>query len=199
MLARSSRRIASVAIVAVLLSSDALRAEDKPAPQTRLSVVNVTRVLREFKYANVLGDQLILDAEKGDSKARAAQARIAELKERIGQERDSGRKEELRKELKQLESTVNHDQREYTDRQGAIAAEVYQKIRETVAEIAKERKLDLVLGYPGSRGDNEEMTAASFYRNLGASGAVPLYVASEVDLTGEIVKRLNKRFPARTK
>jgi hypothetical protein len=67
--------------------------------------------------------------------------------------------------------------------------------REVVGELAKERGLDVVEAFPSAATPKEERSPKISQLTLQTPDLIPLYLNPELDLTTEVIARLNERYP----
>ena len=78
-------------------------------------------------------------------------------------------------------------------KEGEQAAEVYHEIQDTIREIAISKGLELVSVYGDTPDAKDRNVAANLARKINTSASIPFYMAPGVDLTEEVLKRLNDK------
>jgi len=177
---------------------EAAKEPESPAP-ARIAFVNIAKVLREFKKANKHGEiinakrQVFIDKikplkEMAEAKAKKLKsADIPDAKERLEKE---GVK--LQREIEDLEREAQQVLGEMTDRS---IVEVYKNIHEVIADLAKERRLDVVECYPDASNPEDAMKPAIAQLKLQTPALIPYYARKELLITDDVIELLNKKFP----
>jgi Skp family chaperone for outer membrane proteins len=206
-------RMSSLVLVAVIvLCASRLWAENKekkPAPRTRIGVLNLTFVIKHYdKYKHYLEEikEIVGPFQERDKKLRAqieklkAQAENSSVVPAKGEEGDEkSRKKELEKKAKEIQRELEDNSAEVKLKVGKRSDEamktLFQDVQEAVARYASDHGLDLVMHYNDAITEADYLSAKNIARKLNLGGLTPLYYGSGIDITTDIVTDLNQRNP----
>jgi Skp family chaperone for outer membrane proteins len=210
---RSFRTLAFVLLVGVgigMISQfawrDQLTAKDAEPPKqarpVKVGLVNVAKVLKEFNYTDQQGlaiakrRQYYVDLVNPKrerimelNKENANQNLSAEARERIHKQRT-----QLNRDIEDLDRKAQKDLAEMSDK---VIVGVFVQIRDMCAEVAKVHKSQIVLAYPDGAGEKDDFKPAISQLKLQTPALTPYFAKQEIDLTDEVIAKLNKKYPAK--
>jgi len=169
-------------------------------PGTRVAVVNINKVLKNYGKAQSLNNA-IRNKVQGYAKMmndrrdemQKAQAELA--KPNITPQM----KEQLEKQVvnlqRQLQDIDNEARKVISKEQGDIAVQIFREIEGVIRAVATSNNFDLVLSYPDATEDNEMYVQDNVVRKLAAQAAMPLYYKPQVDMTAAVIQTLNASYP----
>lgn len=173
-----------------------LAAEPAAKPASRIGLVNIVDVLKDSDATVKRGNEIKVRRQQFLDKVTAIRNEMADLTRKLGEATEMAEKVTVQKQItklqRQMEDIDRDAQTKLQDLSNGVIVDVYREIRDTIAEIAARNDLDLVLMYPGSK----EMSPAVAQLMLQTPAAMPVYSRPEMDLTKEVVLRLNRKFPA---
>ena len=173
-----------------------LAAEPAAKPASRIGLVNIADVLKDSDATVKRGNEIKVRRQQFLDKVTALRNEMADLTRKLGEAAEMAEKVTVQKQItklqRQMEDIDRDAQTKLQDLSNGVIVDVYREIRETIAEIAAQNDLDLVLMYPASK----EMSPAVAQLMLQTPAAMPVYSRPEMDLTKEVVLRLNRKFPA---
>jgi outer membrane protein len=148
-------------------------------PQVRgVAVVDMQKVLSETKQGQAarkkLEDSSKAKQEKLDQKRKKLEADTNKLKNLQG-EKLAQAEEALQKEYMEMQQIYMTMQEELAQQESRVLADIYKNCQTLIDKLAAEKNVDLVL----IRDD-----------------ATVLYVQPNLDITAELVKRYNAKFPS---
>jgi Skp family chaperone for outer membrane proteins len=171
-----------------------------PAPRTRIAVVNLVGVLRNYQKWVDFEHQykgLLADYDKEVSKQKTA---ALQLKSDIERATDDATRTQLQQKLKELDRTVQdwsekykQDVAKYTDN---LTTQVYREIEEAVAAYARSNDIEMVLHYNDAINPTDLSQPYNIQRKLSSAGCMPMYTVPGMDITKYISEMLNSRVRA---
>ncbi len=179
------------------------RPAPKPAPAVRAGFVSLSVLMKNSKRWQKAAATMNLARDKEVLRLKGLQDEITNLTDAMSKadevEKDRLSKEVLkaRRKFEDAERTVRED---LDTRSKAYLKSLYDEVNRLIAELAKERNLDFVFGAPLSLEQNPEPKNETAYLDMyfRPPAVNALYVRDSVDLTGEILKRMNAAFDAET-
>jgi len=181
--------------------------EKKPAPRTRIGLVNLTYVIKNYdKYQQfqIEMKKLVQPSQRRheelQSKLEALhkQAADASLVPAAGEDRDEkAKKEALEKQAKdiqrQMEDNKAEIQLKLSKRSDDELKIIYKDIREATQGYATTHDLDLVLHYNDAITQEDYVSAQNIARKLNTGALMPLYSKEEMDISQDLVTLLNQK------
>jgi Skp family chaperone for outer membrane proteins len=173
--------------------------EVKKVEPVKIGYVNIPKVLRDYERATQEGAAITRRREAYIAKVNLERQTLKSLTDKY-QETEDG---QLRTAIQQqalatqtrIEEIDNEAKEKLTDLSNKTIASVYEQIREEIAGIAKERGLDVVEGLPAATRPEDEKSPEVAQRMLQTPALIPFYLNPELDFTGELIERLNKKYP----
>ena len=171
----------------------------KEAETPRIACVNITKVLREFQWAEQAAARITARRLEYVRRASAVRDDLARVnKEFPGVARFAVRTDPMRtagnlhKEVLAIDNAAN---KELTQLRDATVVDVYSRIRCVIEAVARERGLETVLAFPGAATPEDVGLPPVAQVMLQAPALMPFYVRPELDLTAAVIDRLNTRYP----
>jgi hypothetical protein len=153
--------------------------------------------LQKFTRPNEEGQKLLKRRAELEVRASALNETLGQTNKEREQACDVDAKRRLEvkaQELKKQIEALKADSKGLEDLGNTILVELHEQVRETLAELARNRNLDVVEGFLGVRSREELLTPAAAQWQLQAA-CVPHFLSPELDLTDEVVDRLNRKYP----
>ncbi len=169
----------------------------RPAPL--VAVFNMAAVMKDFGKAKyqvyllnkkriaISGDVTKWRTDYIETQKAAQQAKTAELKEQLGKQLA-----DLARKIEDEERRVN---KALNDEASEIIAELYDAIKAVVDKTAEAEGYDLVFAYPDAVTPEDAKNPFLKELKLKPPAAQPFYVGRRVDLTADVVRRLNEEYP----
>lgn len=172
-----------------------------PRPlQTRVALINMVQVLKNYKKAQSFEAQIRDKAKLMENQLKPIQEKLTKLRDEINNPATTpARKEQATAEGKKL--TFEGQEKEESMKKELVKVnndyvkQVYKEVEETVTAYARANNYELVLFY------NDVVTADDFYhpetikRKLQLPAALmPMMVSPGMDISDQIVNTLNARF-----
>jgi Skp family chaperone for outer membrane proteins len=190
------------ALASALIAPRAVEAakEVPKATAPRIAYVNIAKVLREFKYVSVEGQKVTKKQQDLADEIKRLREQLQRKTTEAQAATDESLKDTLQENVRQMTRTIEdieaRGQRTITEARNKALVEIQQNIKEVIAELAKERELDVVEAYPDASNPKEELTPAVAQLKLQAPALMPYFVRDEFVLTEDVIARLNQKFPA---
>lgn len=158
---------------------------------------NLARVLRESERARTQVARLNVKRERMAANLNGLRAMHVDLQKQIMAAVEPHRKDALSGDLIRIARLAEDTDRLCTkalnEQAGGVVVDLYKDLRATTADLARERGLDAVLGYPGNPATDVPMEMELM---LKSPAAQPFYVDPSLEFSDEIIRRLNERFAA---
>lgn len=179
-------------------SVEAAKEAEPPAPP-RIGYVNTAKVLREFKKAIETGKTLIAKRQEYFEKMKPVQEAIDAKTKELGSAVNANERETLQKELAVLRQEIGKVNQEAQKTLGEMTdqmiGDVYKDIQGVIADLASERKLDVVECFSDAT-TPEDMKKTTFaQQKLQSTALYPFYVRKELLVTDDVIEMLNKKHP----
>jgi Skp family chaperone for outer membrane proteins len=168
-------------------------------PTTKIGYMNITKVIKEFKKANALGDIILKDAQKYENELKTEQEAIkaeeAKLMTRPDPEKEAGRKD-LRERANRLQDKDLAYQKDIRRRRDEMAVEINKDMQRIVDSLAKHMGFDLILSCPDVATTQEVGTLSDAMRRMTAQAVWVAWKHPGLDISDECIKWLNYYCPA---
>jgi Skp family chaperone for outer membrane proteins len=172
-------------------------------PATRVAVVNINSVLKNYNKAQYLNSSIKSEVQNYATTMNKIKEEIAKRQAEVAKPGITPPdRERMEKEVvafqRQLQDLDNDARKKITAKQGDIAVQIFREIETVVDAVAKTNNFDLVLSYPDATTKDEMYVTDNVVRKLASQAAIPLYYKPHVDLTAAVITTLNASFPAPT-
>jgi len=169
-------------------------------PTLKIGVVNITKVIKEFKKANTLGDKILKDAteyegtlKKEQEELKAMEMRLATLPSEA--EKDAGRKT-LRQRTMELGDKDQTLQKDIRKRRDEMAVEINKDINRIIDSLSRHLQLEMILTCPDVATKEEKDTLSDAMRRMTAPAVWVAWKHPGLDITDEVVRWVNHYCPA---
>jgi Skp family chaperone for outer membrane proteins len=169
------------------------------APTTKIGVVNILKLIKEFKKADVLGTKILNDAQKyelslnqkkEDLKNREAKLRTTPE----GPQRDADIKT-LRDLTMQLQDEDQAAQKDIRKRRDDMAIEIHKNIQTVLDSLARHYGFEMVLTCPDVTDEQKERNSISdAMRKITTPGTLVAWCDPRLNITDECIRWLNHYF-----
>ena len=169
----------------------------RPEPP-RIGYVNIYKVMWGFEHSAQVGKKIDERKKALASMSGEERANLAKLYNEYatadaeGQLRLTSKANEIKRKIEDVDAQA---QKEFTEATNAALVETYEQIREVTAALAKDRGFDVIEGFPGELKPGLQQKHDLARWMLHAHALMPLYCEPELDVTDELIKRLNKTYP----
>lgn len=199
-----------VVAVAAVVGASRLWAEDKgkkPAPRTRIGLVNLTYVINnydKYKEFKIEVQKFVEPYQKRDAELRSQleelrkQATKPSLVPTAGEDREEKTKAEaLEEKAKKIEREIEDNSTKVKLKMGKKSDDamklIYMDIYSVTQNYARENDLDLVLHYNDAITKEDFFSAQNIARKLNTGGLMPLYSKWDMDISRDLVVLLNQK------
>jgi Skp family chaperone for outer membrane proteins len=169
-------------------------------PVSKIGVVNIAKVLKNFTKANYLGDTLLKEAKQHEDSLKLKQQELKKLEMNIAMMAKGPAQDEEAKKLRQANADLQELEiqlrKKVSERQADMANEVMKSIDHIVDFLAKQNGLELVLQYPDATTEEEAKLPVNSIRRLSAPAVMVAWRHPGLDISDEVVRYLNHYFPA---
>lgn len=165
--------------------------------RTRVAFMNLHEVLKHYqKYTN-LRDTLKAKDQEYVNQLKAKQQRIEALaKEAKDDKTTQQRKEEIGREVKQIqfdmENIKSEAQKTLVKQHDENVAQIYREVYQVVTEYAQSNNIDVVIRYNEDWGEDYHTPQKVVARM--SMPCFPMYYHPSLEITGPVRETLNKRF-----
>jgi Skp family chaperone for outer membrane proteins len=177
--------------------------EKKKPPRTRIGLVNLTYVIKNYDKYKRFQEEIKAKREpfqKRDAKLRAQLEKLRGQAEAVKKAESAilpAKAEDLEEKAKkiqrELEDNFARAKKNLDKRSDEEMKLLFKDVHNAVQRYAKAHDLDLVMHYNDPTTPEEYASAQNIARKLNTGALMPLYVTPELDVTKEIVKILNER------
>lgn len=170
-------------------------------PGTRVAVVNINSVLKNFQKAQYQNNSIKTLVQSYAERMNKMKEEIAKRQAEMPKPTTTPQmREAMEKEVlainRQLQDLDGEARKVVTAKQGEIAVAIFREIETVVDAVAKTNNFDLVLSYPDATTKDEMYVVDNVVRKMASQAAIPLYYKPHIDLTNAVIATLNASFPA---
>jgi Skp family chaperone for outer membrane proteins len=174
------------------------------APTSRIKVVNIWMVVKNYKRTEALRAELqgIIKGYDDELKQTKTdlEGRKTQIKDADNNKYTDEQKKALVNEVKRLERILTDKGEEMREKlikkESEQAIGVFHEIEDAIGRVAKSGGAELVLIYGDTPDEKDRNVAANLARKINTSACLPLYMAPGVDITTEVLTLLNAKYPA---
>jgi Skp family chaperone for outer membrane proteins len=202
-----NRIIGIVAVLALLAAGwyvgNQLWAQAQPpaAPpplRTRIGLVNIARVFKNYRKADQFNKQVADHLKNLDTQ------QLVPIRTAIGKiqadaakpETTSAQKEQMEREMRKLQLSYREKEEDIrktiAQESGAMMVQLYREVESAVASFARSHDYELVFFYTDPTDPANPYDPLGLQRKLAIGGALPMYAAAGMDLTNAITDMLNR-------
>jgi RNA polymerase sigma factor (sigma-70 family) len=166
-------------------------------PQTRIGLINMTRVLKGCKKVQASQADLRAQAHESQQKLAALQKQVQEFQARCDDPATpAADREQLAQKVRQLRRQIQDEgqqaQARLSKASGDTVAAAYREVEGAANRVAKQKGLELVLFYTDAVTEEDFYDPGALQRKLSQPGAlVPLVAAPGMDITDIVIESLN--------
>jgi Skp family chaperone for outer membrane proteins len=173
-----------------------------PAAQpqrSKIAIVNIAKVLKEYKKANHQGKEISTKRQEYLDRVNAFRNAMNEKTKSLNTPQGQQQKAAIEKEVLELQRRIEDVDREaqktLTQMSNDTIVRVYNEIKGVIEAIAVANAFELVMAYPDASSTTEENTPVVAQLKLQTPALMPFYHRN-VDITDFVVRTLNERYPA---
>jgi Skp family chaperone for outer membrane proteins len=171
-----------------------------PTAGTRVAVVNINKVLKDYQKAQKLNNDIKADVQQFAQRMEQKKAAIAGIQTEMSKPTTNAvQREQFDKQIvniqRELQDLDAEARKVISKKQGDIALQIFREIEAVIAAVAKSNGFDLVLSYPDATESAERYSQDNIVRMLASQGAMPLFYKPHIDMTKAVVDTLNLSYP----
>ncbi len=163
-------------------------------PTLKIGVVNITRVIKEFKKANTWGDKILGQAKKYETELKGEQEQLKARELKLVTLPEAQRDAET-KALRQAQGMLQDKDQEYQKdirkKRDEMAIEINGDIGYIIDNIARQKGFELVLTCPDVADAKEMHTLTDAMRRMTAPAVWIAWKHPSLDITNDVVQYLN--------
>ncbi len=167
-----------------------------PAPRTRIALLNLTYVIKNYQKFVTFQDEMkkaIEPFQKVDRDKKALAETLA--KEAQDPKTPETRREDLARQLKAIQREVqdnNDAAKQFLGKKGDEQMKIlYLDIMDAAQRYARAHDFELVLHYNDATTREDFLSPQNIARKLQAGALMPLYAVAGLDISKEVVEALN--------
>jgi Skp family chaperone for outer membrane proteins len=167
------------------------------AMRTRIAVVNIAEVLRNYKKAKAVLEQITIQAKTIDgNELQPIRADMIRMRtEMQNQGADPAVRERLERDMRkrqlELQEKEEDARKRITKIKGEYMVQLFREIEEAVKYYARISDLDLVFFYSDLTDPANAYDPYTVQAKLNTGGALPMYVNPSMDITTTVWKSMN--------
>ena len=169
-------------------------------PGTRVAVVNINKVLKEYQKAQSLNNSIKAEVQQFAGRMEAKRKQLTDLQNELTKPGlTQPQRETIEKQIlgvqRELQDIDNEARKTIGKKQGDIAVQIFREIEMVIQAVATSNGFDLVLSYPDATAPEEMYTQDNIVRKLASQAAMPLFYKPHIDLTSAVIVTLNRSYP----
>jgi Skp family chaperone for outer membrane proteins len=165
----------------------------------RIGYVNIANVLRHFERSNQEEAKIAQRKVAYDESMNAERDVLSQLNMQFQAADNQRLKRELQERALECQRRIETINGEATKELAVLndnkAVADYEQLRDVIAELAKERGLDVVEAFPSATTEKEKRSPKVSQLMLQTPALIPVYLNPDLDFTAEVIARLNKKYP----
>jgi Skp family chaperone for outer membrane proteins len=166
---------------------------------TKVGVINISQVIKDFARANAIGQEILDTAKDYEKELKAVKEQLDADEAATGKMPEGEEKDAASKRLREGQNALKEKDVEYQKtirrRRDDMAIEVNKAIQHTTEKIARQRGFDLVLTCPHVATKEEIGSLTDAMRRMTASAVWVAWNHPDLDLTDDVIGALNRDFP----
>jgi Skp family chaperone for outer membrane proteins len=167
-----------------------------PQPQTKVAVMNLSYVIKNYKKWTVFQDEYKQKLDAFDNQLKPMKENLEKWdKERNKPGTDAATKADLEKKMRETQFSMQTKADDYkkvlADFEGNSFTTIYNDVKNMTERFARNRGLELVMHYNDGTTDAEINTPTNIGRKMGQGACFPLYKAPGMDISEDVLKYLN--------
>jgi Skp family chaperone for outer membrane proteins len=187
------------ALIGTLIAPRSVEAAKEPAKAVapHIAYVNIAMVMREYDRAKTDNEKIAKRRQEYVEQAKELRDEIQRLSKLATEAQNQNDREAA--QLKALETNRKLEdvdlraKRELGESSEHLIVDVFTNIREVIAELAKERGLDVVEAFPDALNERDMTKPAVAQLKLQTPALYPYFIRKEFDLTEAVIERLNEK------
>jgi Skp family chaperone for outer membrane proteins len=200
------RMAALLVALAVVLAAGRLWAESKEkktAPRTRVGLVNLTYVIKNYDKYKHFQEEIkgtVEPFQKRDAKLRAQLDKLRKQAEKAKKDESTivrTKYEDLEEKAKKIQREIEDNTAKAKKNLGKRSDDemklLFKDVEEAVKRYAASHDLDLVMHFNEAVSAEEYFSAPNIARKLNTGALMPMYTVPGIDISKDLVKIMNQR------
>jgi Skp family chaperone for outer membrane proteins len=194
--------LAGLAVLGVVLSPGSRLGAQTPVQPTRIGIINMVEVVRNYKKAqNLEADLHRVQADwENRLKPFSDQANILRTKynsSTLSQQEREQVERDMRKVQMDFQAMQEDAKKDLQKRSGEVYKQIYREVEDAVTRFAGSNGYAVVFFCNDAVNPDDKYAPANVARKFSLpAAAMPIYVASQVDITAIIANNLNTIYQA---
>jgi Skp family chaperone for outer membrane proteins len=170
-----------------------------PQPQSKVAVLNLSYVIKNYKKWTTFQTEYKTKLESYDGALKTMKGTL-DLKQQAVQKADAGMKEQLEKEMRDIQRAM---QDKTDDGKKALAemeakqfSTIYKDVQDMTTRYARARGIEIVMHYNDGTTEAEVNNPMNIGRKMGQGACFPLYTAPGIDISQDVLAYLNQAVAA---
>jgi Skp family chaperone for outer membrane proteins len=170
-----------------------------PAPTTKVALINLTYVIKNYKRFQTFNEELkhaVEPYQKTDAKHKSEGENLTKEAQKPGTTPE--RREQIERRLKELQRLVEDNRNDAQKTVGKKREEqlriLYMDIRTVVERYAQAHGYDMVLHFHDALTSYEYWSGPNIARKMQIDSLMPMYYNSALDISAHIVTTLNSSY-----
>lgn len=170
-------------------------------PGTRVAVVNINSVLKNYNKAQALNSSIKTKVQSYAERMNKLKEEVAKIQAELPKPTTTATlREQYEKQVvmlqRQLQDLDNEARKVISADQASIAVQIFKEIEQVINAVALQNNFDLVLSFPDSTTKDDLYSQDNVVRKLASQAAIPIFYKKHIDLTDAVITTLNISFPA---
>jgi Skp family chaperone for outer membrane proteins len=169
-----------------------------PAPRTRVALVNLSHVVKNYNKFKSFQDEMKAELERFQARDREFEKHLEKLEKRLAggsltpeeTEEVEEKVRGLRREREDNSAKAKNVLSKKSEEQMVV---IYKEIQEVCHQYAAAHGIELVLHYNDAAAPEEYWSPANVMRKMQSGATTPLYAAEGMDIGKEVIELLNER------
>jgi Skp family chaperone for outer membrane proteins len=166
--------------------------------QTKVRVANIGQIIKNYSKFKFYQEAMKKEMEPIQKQVDAKKAQVTAYQNEMQKaETTTARKEQLTKEIKQIErqmgDAVEEANQSFAKKRIDQLVTIYKDVEWAVNAYARAQAIELVLQYSDGVDPAEKYSPASLQQKLGNQACIPIYMQPGMDISNDIVDMLNRQ------
>jgi Skp family chaperone for outer membrane proteins len=167
-----------------------------PQPQTKVAVMNLSYVIKNYKKWMAFQEEYKKKLEGYDAQLKTLKEQYESKEKELAKMTDAGMKEKLAKDMRELRNQMadktEDGKKALADMEATQFSTIYKDVQNMTERYAKSRGIELVMHYNDGTTDAEVNNPVNIGRKMSQGGCFPLYVTPGMDISKDVLAYLNQ-------
>jgi Skp family chaperone for outer membrane proteins len=171
-----------------------------PAVTLRLRILNLNQVIKTYKRTESMQAEFKAHYKQFEDDYKVLKEKSeARTKQMQDPQYTTQQKELIEKEIKRLQREMAEKNEEMraalAKKEGEMVTLLYKEVDEAVRKYAQSAGIEMVLFYNDAITDSDRFNPMNIARKISAGACYPMYLAPGLDISNDIAKILNDKYP----